>query len=368
MSRQICKPETMSFNTLLRWLLAVVIDVAVVVVVLFVINRVLGRTKARYPRLWNGWRRVRRPLAAVLISTSLRVAVAATTPSSTLRTVAMHVLLIAVIIFAVWLVAAVALYGLSLSAETIAQRKEDDLDRRRSQTQLQLIQRLVSAAFVVVGIGLVLLTFPGVERVGAGVLASAGLLSVVAGLAAQSSLANLFAGIQLAFSDAIRIGDVVEMEQQWGKIEEITLTYVVVRIWDERMLILPSTYVTTTPFTNWTRTGTGITGVVLFEVDWRVDLERMRGHFEELIAASDLFDGRSHSLLVTDATGGRLTVRAVVSAANSADLWDLRCLVREQLASWLRVNHPEALPVQRLDLDAAPGVPSVSPDPRSGTP
>ncbi|PYG02240.1 Small-conductance mechanosensitive channel [Georgenia satyanarayanai] len=341
----------------LRWVVAVASAAAVVVVVMLVVDRAIRRGRARVPALVQGWLRVRRPLAALLLAIALRVAFAATAERGTVREIGLHVLLVLTIASAVWFAATIVVAWLEHTRRRVVARKEDDRDRRRTRTQMLLIQRLVNAAFVVLGVAMVLMTFPGVEQVGATILASAGLLSVVVGIAAQSSLGNLFAGLQIAFTDAVRIGDVVEVDGTWSTIEDITLSYVVVSIWDERHKVLPSTYFTSQPFINWSRTGDTVTGVVHLELDWRTDIDALRAAFDAYVSQHPAWDGRGKSLLVTDSTGGHITVRALVTTANTGDDWTLRCDVREHLVVWLRENDPQALPVRRL---------TMSPDPAAG--
>ncbi len=226
-----------------------------------------------------------------------------------------------------------------------------DADRRwrRVRTQVEVLRRLAIAIVVVFGVAAILMTFPSFSNIGTTVFASAGVLSVVAGLAAQTSLGAVFAGMQIAFSGAIRVGDVVQLEdgQWWGRIEEITLSYVVVRLWDERRLVLPCTYFTTEPFENWTRSATEIMGTVEFDVDFSVPFNEMRAELDRLLAASELWDGRRGVLQVTDAVGGVVRVRIVVSAPNAGALFDLRCAVREGLVDW--VQHRQVLPTQRIE-------------------
>lgn len=343
----------MTLGSVLHLVIPVAITVGAVLAGWLVANLILRLLRRRGPKMWRAWKRLRRPLGATVLATALESVVLATWPPGGPKPVMKHVLVILVIASVVWLLATAVIYALTLSERRLIGRMATDRDRRRAHTQLRLIRRLITVAFAVVAIGMILLTFPGVERIGTGVVASAGLLSVVAGMAAQSSLANLFAGIQLAFSDAIRIDDIVEVEEEWGQIEDITLTYVVVRIWDERRMILPSTYFTTTPFTNWTRTGSQIVGTVLFQLDWRSDIAALRALLDELLAETNLWDGRTSSLKVTDTTDGLVTVRVVVSTKNADNLFDLQCLIRESFTTWMREHHPEALPTQRVRYEPA---------------
>lgn len=220
---------------------------------------------------------------------------------------------------------------------------------RRARTQMQVVRRLTVAAVVIVAIGAILLTFDGVRAVGASVLASAGVLSIVAGLAAQSTLANVIAGIQIAFSDSVRLDDAVIVEDEWGTIEEITLTYVVVRLWDDRRLVLPSTHFTTTPFQNWTRTHSELLGAVELDLDWGVSPHDMRDELDRVLADTDLWDGRTKVLQVTDAVNGWVRVRILVTAKDAPTLFDLRCYVRERMVEWLGRQHRAGLPRFRVE-------------------
>ena len=227
-----------------------------------------------------------------------------------------------------------------------------DADRlwRRIRTQVTVLRRLATAIVVILGTAAILMTFPAFSDIGTTLFASAGVLSVVAGLAAQTSLGAVFAGMQIAFSGAIRVGDVVELEQGqwWGRIEEITLTYVVVRLFDERRLVLPCTYFTTTPFENWTRNATEIMGTVEFDVDFSVPFDEMRAELDRLLATSNQWDGRRGVLQVTDAIGGVVRVRMMVSAPNAGELFDLRCTVREGMVRWVHCKG-SVVPTQRIE-------------------
>jgi hypothetical protein len=165
----------------------------------------------------------------------------------------------------------------------------------------------------------------------------------------------MFAGIQIAFSDAIRVGDVVVLEGEWGRIEEITLTYVVVHLWDERRLVLPTTYFTKTPYQNWTRNATALLGTVELDVDFTVSLDAMRAELDRLLRSNELWDNRVGVLQVTDAVNGYVRLRMLVSAPNAGALFDLRCDVREGIVRWLQASQPGALPRRRIEPAPAPG-------------
>lgn len=258
---------------------------------------------------------------------------------------------IAVIGATAWLVGAILVYLEDVSLRRHSIDVPDNREARRLRTQVLLLRRLTIGALVVIAIGATLLSFPGVRAVGASVLASAGVISIVAGLAAQSTLSNVFAGLTLAFSDALRIDDAIIVEEEWGWVEEITLTYVVVRLWDDRRLILPSTYFANNPFQNWTRHTSELLGSVELDVDWRVDTHAMRDQLDTILdCAGELWDGRVKVLQVTDAVAGVVRVRVLVTARDAPTLFDLRCHVREQLIAWLQRHDPDGLPRQRTEL------------------
>lgn len=303
----------------------------------------------------KGWskrvtRRVQYPLYSLVTVVALRIALQVAAPEAEWLNVAavLHVLLILTIAAAAWFVSRVinGLFRLTLTRYRVDVR--DNRVARRVHTQVNILSRIAGVVIVIVAIGAILLTFPGVEAVGASLLASAGLASVVAGLAAQSTLSNVFAGMQLAFSDAVRVDDVVIAEGEWGIIEEITLTYIVVKIWDDRRLVLPSTYFTSTPFENWTRRSSELLGSVEFDLDWRVSPAQMREELDRILDRTELWDRRVKVLQVTEATGGYVRVRILVTAMDAPTLFDLRCFVREEMIEWMHRNDPAALPRMRL--------------------
>ncbi len=296
----------------------------------------------------------RRPVRATLMVIAATTAVHHTTASaSAWRGWLDHVLLIAVIATNIWLVASLVYVAERRTIARFAHGNVDisdaDRHRRKIRTQITMVRRLVVAVVVVFGVAAVLETFPEFSTVGKTLFASAGVLSVVAGLAAQTSLGAVFAGIQIAFSDAIRVGDVVGLENESGRIEEITLTYVVVRLFDERRLVLPCTYFTKTPYQNWTRNATALLGTVELDVDFTVSLDAMREELDRLLRADERWDSRVGLLQVTDAVDGAVRVRMLVSAPNASTLFDLRCDVREGIVKWLQAAQPHALPRRRIE-------------------
>jgi small-conductance mechanosensitive channel len=296
----------------------------------------------------------RRPVRAMLMVIAATTAVHHTTTSASVwRGGVDHVLLIALMATYTWLTASLVLVAerrvISRFAGGDTEITDADLHRRKIRTQISLLRRLVVAVVVVFGLAAVLMTFPAFSNIGKTLFASAGVLSVVAGLAAQTSLAAVFAGIQIAFSDAVRVGDVVVVEEEWGRIEEITLTYVVVHLWDERRLVLPCTYFTKTPFQNWTRNATALMGTVELDVDFSVPLDAMRAELDRLLQSDELWDNRVGVLQVTDAIHGYVRVRMLVSAPNAGALFDLRCNVREGVVAWLQRTEAGALPRRRIE-------------------
>jgi small-conductance mechanosensitive channel len=333
-----------------------------------VLTWVLGRIGRRSTVIGDIAELTRMPVKATLIVVAASIAVQRTSdPADSWRELVDHSLLILLIVGLTWLLTSLVRVAERRMIARFGGGGEEisDADRRwrRVRTQVTVLRRLAIAIVVIFGSAAILMTFPSFSNIGATVFASAGVLSVVAGLAAQTSLGAVFAGMQIAFSGAIRVGDVVQLEdgQWWGRVEEITLSYVVVRLWDERRLVLPTTYFTTEPFENWTRSATEIMGTVEFDVDFSVPLNDMRDELDRLLADSDLWDGRRGVLQVTDAVGGVVRVRIVVSAPNAGALFDLRCAVREGLVDW--VQHRRVLPTQRIEASET----ATEPEPRRET-
>ncbi len=230
-------------------------------------------------------------------------------------------------------------------------RLADNLRARRIHTQFGIVKRILIVIIVIFAITAVLMSFEKFRSVGTGILASAGLLGLVVGLAAQRILGNLLAGIQIAVTQPIRLDDVVIVENEWGRVEEISLTYIVIRLWDLRRLILPISYFIEKPFQNWTRATADILGTVLFYVDYSVPVQQIREELVRILKGSDLWDGKSWSLDVTNTSEHAVELRALMSSRNSDTLWRLRCEVREKLIEFIQRAYPHALPKVRAQVE-----------------
>ncbi len=226
----------------------------------------------------------------------------------------------------------------------------DNFQQRKIYTQLQYIKQVITVVAAIIALAFVLLQFDNIRQFGAGLLASAGIAGIAIGLAAQKSLANLLAGFQIAFTQPIRIDDQIAIAGEVGRVEEITLTYVVVKIWDERRLVVPLNKFIDETFQNWTRSTTELIGVVLLYLDYGADLEGLRKEVDRIVMNNPLWDERVKSVQVTDTSEYTMTVRVLVSAKTSGDTFGLRCVVREGALEYLRKNQPQALPKRRLDV------------------
>jgi len=249
-----------------------------------------------------------------------------------------------------WLVIKLAYAVEDLILSQYALDVRDNLAARRIHTQIQILKKVVIVVVVILALATVLMTFEKVRQLGTTLLASAGIVGIIVGIAAQKSIATLFAGLQMAITQPIRIDDVVIVENEWGRIEEITLTYVVVRIWDLRRLIVPITYFLEKPFQNWTRISADILGTVFLYVDYTVPVEAVRTELRRIVENSPLWDGQVCVLQVTNATERTVELRALMSAADSSSAWGLRCEVREKLIEFIRQNYPDGLPKVRAEL------------------
>lgn len=344
----------------LTWLPDWLVSLIVFAVALFaalvvhhVTFRILNRLVANRDLFWRslvqrGWRPAR--LAIVVFFLSAGAGVAPMSPGQT--SVMQHLLLVAFIALMGWLSGIALGIWATLYLRHYQLDVEDNLLARKHTTQMRILQRVAMILIMVVTVGAMLMTFDQVRQYGVSLLASAGAAGIVVGLALQPLLKNLVAGIQLAITQPIRIDDAVIVEGEWGNIEEITATYVVVRLWDWRRMVVPLSYFIEHVFQNWTRESTSLIGTVLLYADYTAPVAAMRSKLEEIVKASPLWDRQVVNLAVTDFKDDTMEVRMLMSAGTAGRAFDLRCAVREQMIGWLQQEHPHALPRRRAEVEA----------------
>ncbi|WP_328559947.1 mechanosensitive ion channel family protein [Streptomyces coelicoflavus] len=368
-------------ETILRPLIVVGGSVLLTLVIGWATDLLLRKADGRHPEtpLWGLLRRARVPYQIVICAGLLRGSYVEAEVFPEHQTGVGRTLTLALIGSAAWLVVriAAAVVETSYSRYAHAHAERDPARVRRVRTQVSLIMRVVTAVVGVVAVSSMLLTFPAMRAAGASLLASAGIIGIVAGVAAQSTLGNLFAGFQIAFGDMVRMGDTVVVDGEWGTVEEITLTYLTVRTWDERRITMPVSYFTSKPFENWSRGTPQMTGTVYWHLDHSAPMDPMRERLRDLLRECPAWDGRNYNLTVTDTTPTTMEVRALVTAKDADDIWTVRVAVREGMIRWLADEHPYALP-RVSTAEAAPrpprdGLPHArrSPDadsPRSSDP
>jgi len=319
---------------------------------------VMGESLAKHLRAPAG---VIIPILAVQIALPL-----AAVPSGVLIFLS-QILSIGLTISSAWLVIKFTNVGEDFVLTQYRIDVRDNLRARKVHTQIRFLKRLVLVIVGILTLAIVLMTFDQVRQLGTSILASAGIAGIIIGFAAQKSIANLLAGFQIAFTGPINIDDVVIVEGEWGRVEEITLTYVVVRIWDLRRLILPITYFIEKPFQNWTRVSADLLGTVFLYVDYTVPVQTIRDELARILKDNKLWDGKVNVVQVTNTTDRTMEVRLLVSAADSSSLWELRCQVREKLIHFVQENYPQSLPRMRAEIldpskQLSPAPPSAGAD------
>ncbi|NGO11091.1 mechanosensitive ion channel [Streptomyces sp. HC44] len=345
-------------ENVLRPLTVVGGSVVLTLVIGWAVDRLMRRIDDQHSEtpLWGLLRRGRIPFQLVLCTALLRGSYDQSGLFPSHSTGIGRALTLVLIGSAAWLVIRTTAAIVETSYVRYASTHRDPARVRRVRTQVTLIMRVVSAIVGVVAVATMLLTFPAMRAAGASLLASAGVLGIVAGIAAQSTLSNLFAGLQIAFGDMVRLGDVVVVEGEWGTVDEITLTFLTVRTWDERRITMPVSYFTSKPFENWSRGGAQMTGTVFLHIDHSAPLPEMRERLRDILRECPAWDGRHYDLTVTDSTPTTMEIRALVTAKDPDDLWTVRVAVREQLIRWLTEHHPYALPrVNTADAILPPG-------------
>jgi len=294
--------------------------------------------------------RTRAPTRFALFIVALSAAVNAAPLTDYEIAVVRHALLAGFIVCAAWLARTALSIWMTLHLRRFKLDTEDNLLARKHVTQTRILQRVADIAIVVIGFAAVLMTFSSVRQYGISLLASAGAAGLVVGLALQPLLKNLLAGIQLALTQPIRIDDAVIVEGEWGNVEEITATYVVIRIWDKRRLIVPLNYFMERPFQNWTRQEAALLGSVFIYLDYSVPIAAVRAEVDRIVRASGYWDGDAIAVQVTDFRETVMEVRILASASNGGRTFNLRCEIREKLANFLQANYPQALPRFRAEI------------------
>ncbi len=323
----------------------------------FVISWLLLRIGRKSPDNLIGiaWQKFRNPVLFLILLIDFIILQGLFTPGVEITTFTATFIKLALIFVITWFV----IRSINLSREVILRQydisEKDNLKARKIYTQFRVLENIIIFIVILVAIAIALMTFDGIRRIGVSLFASAGVAGIIIGFAAQKLIASVLAGFQIALTQPIRIEDVVIVENEWGWIEEITLTYVVVRIWDKRRLIVPSTYFIENPFQNWTRVSADILGTVFIYTDYTVPVDELRKELTRILEGTDLWDGQTNVLQVTNAKDHTLEIRALMSAVDSPTAWDLRVLVREKLISFLQLKYPGSLPKTRIEMTDGSG-------------
>jgi len=330
-------------------LLAALLALVVHRIILIALRRAFGE---RHPYLVSLVRRANGPLALALIAFALSVVLESAPFDPVVSAALARILLLAFIVLAGWIAHIAVETTSTLYLRRFETGSADNLLARKHVTQVRILKRAAHTLIVVITLSAALMTFEPVRQYGVSLFASAGVAGLIVGLAARPVLSNLFAGIQLAMTQPVRLDDQVMVENETGRIEEITSTYVVIRLWDLRRMIVPLSYFIEKPFQNWSRESTNLIGAVLLHVDYTAPVERIRSKLIEIVNASKLWDGQVAKLQVTDAKESSVELRVQVSARSSAEAFELRCEVREKLIEFLQRDYPTALPRTRQEVVA----------------
>lgn len=304
----------------------------------------------------NFAQRIKVPLLLFFIALAIHILATAKILPVGYNAIAAHtgvLLLIASITWFLILFTAIVKIGFMRKQDITA---ADNLNARRIYTQFSILQRVAVFLIIVFAIGAALMSFESIRSIGISVFASAGVAGIILGFSAQKALGTLLAGIQIAITQPIRIDDVVIVEGEWGWIEQIYLTYVVVRIWDKRRLVVPTTYFIEKPFQNWTRENADIMGTVFIYTDFMMPVDPLREELTRLLATTPLWDGKVNVLQVTNAVASGMEIRALISSKDSPANWDLRVFIREKLIGFIQLNYPESLPKTRVEMQGVAGV------------
>lgn len=334
-------------TTLVKYIIFSVIGLVISFAVIFYVLKKVGKNPRNILPI-NFAHRIKIPLILFIISLVLRIGVSSSVFDDSYSSVMGHIGTILIIISTTWFI----IIGIRIVKNSLIKRYDisaaDNLNARRVYTQFNILEKVAVFVIIILAVGAGLMSFDSIRSIGASVLASAGIAGIIIGFSAQKALGTLLAGIQIAITQPIRIDDVVIVEGEWGRIEEITLTYVVINIWDKRRLVVPTTYFIETPFQNWTRSSAEILGTVFIYTDFHVPVDAIRKELTRLLEGTDLWDGEVNVVQVTDAKADVMEIRALMSAKDSGIAWDLRVYIRENLITFLQKNYPDSLPRTRV--------------------
>jgi len=310
---------------------------------------VTSRQPTWHPFLRHVWMRTRQLGRFMLLLFAAGLAVQALSLAGTLQDTARKILLCLFIIQAGWIALVIANLAIDRYVQNLNLAASDNLMARKAATQMRIFRQATNVVLVALTTAFALMTFDGVRQFGVSLFASAGIAGIVVGLAARPMLENLIAGVQLALTQPLRLQDAVVINNEWGWVEEINSTYIVVRLWDWRRQIVPLSYLFQNPFTNWSRSSSSIIGTVLIYADYTLPMEPVRARATDIVKASPLWDGQVVNVQVSDAREHVMEVRILASASDSSRAWDLRCDIREKLIAFIREAFPESLPRLRRE-------------------
>lgn len=336
------------------------ITIAVAAAVALAIHLVLFAILSRLSRIVGSVgakatvRRAKAPTSLLLPLAAIMIVLPGLEMDEGLRTVVGQILSVGVIVAVTWLLVSLTRVANDVVAERFPMDVPDNRRARRMHTIVRIMRQTAVVIIIVVGGAVALMTFPQVRQLGTSMLASAGIVGIAVGMAARPALSNIIAGMQIAITEPIMIDDVVIVEGEFGRVEEITTTYVVVRIWDLRRIIVPLSHFIEKPFQNWTRNDPSLLGTVFVHTDFTVPVQEVREQLTRILESQPKWNQQVNVVHVTDAINDRLELRLLMSASSAPELWDLRCAVREAIVSWLQDKHPEALERTRVEITGFP--------------
>jgi small-conductance mechanosensitive channel len=319
----------------------------------FILFKIISRISRRTSNIFDDSfiKHTRRPFKYLMILLTINLAMPMVNLADNILYIFNGIFRSIFILMVAWLIISLVAVAEDIILSRYNIDRKDNLEARKVYTQTQTIRKILAVVIIIVAIALILLGFDSFRQIGTGILASAGLASLIIGLAAQKIFGNFLAGIQIAFTQPIRIDDVVVVENEWGRIEDISLNYVVVKIWDLRRLVLPISYFIEKPFQNWTKTRSDILGTVFLYTDYTVPVEEVRTELTNILNGLDKWDHQVCGLQVTDIREHTVELRALMSACDSSCAWDLRCEVIEKLLGFIQKNYPSVLPKTRAELN-----------------